>query len=122
MLKTSATALTQATGANLWPRLPTIIIDSTIFRTKPRRRARRSCLALKAHEVKVKALKDEFKSRGLLTAAGEHFTVTRSDQVSSRLDVAAVKAFLGDAWRKFEATSITTVIRIKAVQQLAAAA
>jgi hypothetical protein len=42
--------------------------------------------------------------------------------VSSRLDVAAVKAFLGDAWRKFEATSITTVIRIKAVQQLAAAA
>jgi hypothetical protein len=79
-------------------------------------------LALKAHEVEVKALKDEFKSRGLLTAAGEHFTVTRSDQVSSRLDVAAVKAFLGDAWRKFEATSITTVIRIKAVQQLAAAA
>ena len=42
--------------------------------------------------------------------------------MSSRLDVTAVKAFLGDAWRKFETTSITTVIRIKAVQQLAAAA
>jgi hypothetical protein len=39
---------------------------------------------LKGAEAEVKALKDEFKSRGLLTAAGEHFTVTRSDQVSSR--------------------------------------
>jgi hypothetical protein len=29
-------------------------------------------LALKAHEAEVKALKDEFKNRGLLTAAGEH--------------------------------------------------
>jgi hypothetical protein len=33
-------------------------------------------LALKAHEAEVKALKEEFKHRGLLTAAGEHFTVT----------------------------------------------
>ena len=79
-------------------------------------------LALKAHEAEVKALKDEFKNRGLLTAAGEHFTVTRSDQVSSRLDVAAVKAFLGDAWRRFETANITTVIRIKASQRLAHAA
>jgi hypothetical protein len=53
---------------------------------------------------------------------GEHFTVTRSDQISSRLDFAAVKAFLGDAWRKFETASIATVIRVKSVQQLAAAA
>ena len=70
-------------------------------------------LALKAHEAEVKALKEEFKHRGLLTAAGEHFTVTRSDQISSRLDVAAVKQFLGDAWRRFETTSITTHLRIK---------
>jgi hypothetical protein len=56
-------------------------------------------LALKAHEAEMKALKEKFKSRGLLTAAGEHFSVTRSDQISSRLDVAAAKAFLGDAWR-----------------------
>jgi hypothetical protein len=77
---------------------------------------------LKGAEAECKALKDEFKSRGLLTAGGERFTVTRSDQISSRLDVAAVKAFLGDAWRKFETASITTVIRIKAAQQLAAAA
>ena len=64
-------------------------------------------LALKAHEAEVKALKDEFKNRGLLTVAGEHFTVTRSDQVSSRLDTSAVKQFLGDAWRRFETTSIS---------------
>jgi hypothetical protein len=63
-----------------------------------------------------------FKQRGLLTVAGEHFTITRSDQASSRLDVAAVKQFLGDAWRKFETASITTVIRIKASQRLAHAA
>jgi hypothetical protein len=77
---------------------------------------------LKGAEAECKALKEEFKSRGLLTAAGERFTVTRSDQVSSRLDTAAVKAFLGDAWRKFETASIMTVIRIKAVQYIPAAA
>lgn len=79
-------------------------------------------LALKAHEAEVAALKSEFKTRGLFTVAGEHFTVTRSDQISSRLDVAAVKEFLGDAWRRFETASITTVIRIKASQRLATAA
>ena len=76
---------------------------------------------LKGAEAECKALKEEFKSRGLLTAAGEHFTITRSDQVSSRLDVAAVKRFLGDACRKFETANITTVIRIRAVERLAAA-
>ena len=76
---------------------------------------------LKGAEAECKALKEEFKSRGLLTVAGEYFTITRSDQISSRLDVAAVKKFLGDAWRKFETASITTVIRVKTVQRLAAA-
>jgi hypothetical protein len=33
-----------------------------------------------------------------------------------------VKAFLGDAWRKFETAGITTVIRIKASHRLAEAA
>jgi hypothetical protein len=79
-------------------------------------------LALKAHDAEVRALKDEFKNRGLLTTAGERFTVTRSDQVSTRLDVAAVKQFLGDAWRRFEAARITTVIRIRATQRLASTA
>jgi hypothetical protein len=77
---------------------------------------------LKGAEAECKALKDEFKARGLLTAAGEHFTITRSDQISSRLDVAAVKAFLGDAWRKFESASITTFVRIKTTPRLAHAA
>ena len=63
-------------------------------------------MTLKAHEAECEALKDEFKARGIVTAAGEHFTVTRSDQVSSRLDVAAVEAFLGDACRKFEMAGI----------------
>src|ERR1700722_5274069 len=78
--------------------------------------------ALKGAEAECKALKEEFKSRGLPTASGERFTVTRSDQVSSRLDVGAVKSFLGDAWRKFETASIVTIVRIKAAQQIAAAA
>jgi hypothetical protein len=79
-------------------------------------------LALKAHEAECKALKDEFKARGAHTAAGERFTVTRSDQVSSRLDVNAVKQFLGDACRKFETANITTVIRIKPALRVAIAA
>jgi hypothetical protein len=77
---------------------------------------------LKGAEAEAKALKEEFKRRGLVTAAGEHFTITRSDQVSSRLDVIAVKQFLGAAWRKFETANITTVIRIKATTRFAAAA
>jgi hypothetical protein len=76
----------------------------------------------KAAEAELQELKAEFRRRGLLTAAGERFTVTRSDQVSSRLDSAAVKAFLGDAWRKFETASIATIIRIKSVERLASAA
>jgi hypothetical protein len=77
---------------------------------------------LKGAEAECKALKEEFKARGILSAEGERFTVNRSDQISSRLDVAAVKQALGDAWRKFETASITTVIRIKAAPQFAAAA
>jgi hypothetical protein len=76
---------------------------------------------LKGAEAEVKALKDEFKSRGLLTADGERFTVTRSDQVSSRFDISAAKAALGEAWRKFEAATIVTVLRIKATPHFAAA-
>jgi hypothetical protein len=76
---------------------------------------------LQGVEAEVAALKVTFKERGILSASGERFTVTRSDQVSSRLDVQAVKRFLGDAWRKFETANITTVIRVKAVERLAAA-
>jgi hypothetical protein len=77
---------------------------------------------LKGAEAECKELKDEFKRRGLLTVAGEQFTVTRSEQISGRLDVAAVKQYLGDSWRQFETATVSTVIRIKAVQRLATAA
>jgi hypothetical protein len=77
---------------------------------------------LKGAEAECKVLKDEFKSRGLLNAAGEQFTVTRSEQISGRLDVGAVKQHLGESWRKFEIATVSTVIRIKAVKPLAIAA
>ncbi|MGC1358374.1 MAG: hypothetical protein WA851_21745 [Xanthobacteraceae bacterium] len=77
---------------------------------------------LKGAEAECKALKEEFKRRGLLTVAGEQFTVSRSEQISGRLDVNAVKQYLGDSWRRFEIASVSTVIRIKAVQRLATAA
>jgi hypothetical protein len=77
---------------------------------------------LKGAEAECKELKDEFKRRGLLTVTGEQFTVTRSEQISGRLDVCAVKQYLGESWRRFEVATVSTVIRIKAVQRLASAA
>ena len=77
---------------------------------------------LKGAEAECQALKDEFKRRGLLDAAGDHFTVRASEQISGRLDTKAVKEFLGNSWRRFEVATVSTVIRIKAVQRLAKAA
>src|SRR6185437_4135139 len=77
---------------------------------------------LKGAEAECQSLKDEFKRRGLLDAAGDHFTVRASEQISGRLDTKAVKEFLGDAWRRFEVATVSTVIRIKAVERLASAA
>ena len=77
---------------------------------------------LKGAEAECQSLKDEFKRRGLLDAAGDHFTVRASEQISGRLDTKAVKEFLGDAWRRFEVAAVSTVIRIKAVERLATAA
>jgi hypothetical protein len=78
--------------------------------------------ALKGAEAESKLLKDEYKRRGLLTVAGEHFTVTRTEQISGRLDVTAVKQYLGDSWRRFEIATVSTVIRVKSVQRFANAA
>lgn len=78
--------------------------------------------ALKGAEAECKALKDEFKRRGLREAAGDSFTVTATEQIAGRLDTAAVKQYLGDSWRRFEVAAITTVIRIKAAKPLAVAA
>ena len=34
----------------------------------------------------------------------------RSDQISSRLDVAAVKAFLGETWKRFELVGLAMTL------------
>jgi hypothetical protein len=73
-------------------------------------------------EAECKALKDEFKRRGLVEVAGNEFTVTATEQIAGRLDVNAVKQYLGESWRRFEVPTVSTVIRIKAVQRLATAA
>jgi hypothetical protein len=67
----------------------------------------------------VQSAQGEF---GLLNVAGNEFTVTATEQISGRLDTAAVRDFLGDAYSRFEKAVFTTVIRIKAVNRLAAAA
>src|SRR5947207_259053 len=77
---------------------------------------------LKGAEAECQSLKDEFKRRGLLEVAGDHFTVRASEQISGRLDTKAVKEFLGDSWRRFEVAVVSTVIRIKTVDRLASAA
>ncbi len=77
---------------------------------------------LKGAEAECKSLKDEFKRRGLIEASGENLSVRASEQISGRLDVAAVKQYLGDSYRRFEVAVVSTVIRIKAVQRFASAA
>jgi hypothetical protein len=76
----------------------------------------------KGAEAECKSLKDEFKRRGLTEVAGDHFTVTATEQIAGRLDAKAVKEYLGESYRRFEIAVISTVIRIKAAERLAAAA
>jgi hypothetical protein len=68
---------------------------------------------VKAAEAELKALKDEFKARGLTEASGDTFAITATEQIAGRLDSKAVKAFLGDAYVKFETAVVSTVVRIK---------
>jgi hypothetical protein len=77
---------------------------------------------LKGAEAECKSLKDEFKRRSLGEVAGNSFTVTATEQIAGRLDVNAVKQYLGESWRRFEVATVTTVIRIKAVKPLVCAA
>ncbi len=77
---------------------------------------------VKAAEAELKAAKDEFKARGLTEASGDAYSVTATEQIAGRLDSKAVKAFLGDAYVKFETAVVSTVVRIKpAVRPLAVA-
>jgi hypothetical protein len=71
----------------------------------------------KAAEAEMKALKDEFKARGLSAAAGDAFTVTVTEQIAGRLDAKAVREYLGAAYSRFEVAVVSTVIRIKAANR-----
>ena len=77
---------------------------------------------VKSAEAELKALKEEFKARGLSSASGDAFSVTATEQIAGRLDSKAVKEFLGEAYTKFETAVVSTVVRIKpAVRPLAIA-
>jgi hypothetical protein len=67
----------------------------------------------KAAETELKALKDEFKARGLSAASGDTFMVTATEQ----LDAKAVREYLGEAYSRFEVAVVSTVIRIKAANR-----
>ena len=70
---------------------------------------------VKAAEAELKALKDEFKRRGLTSVRGELAEVTATEQLSGRLDTKRIREFLGDSAARFETPVISTVIRIKPV-------
>jgi hypothetical protein len=71
----------------------------------------------KAAETELKALKDEFKARGLSAVTGDAFRVTVTEQIAGRLD------YLGPAAARFETAVASTVIRIRpAARTLAVAA
>ena len=71
----------------------------------------------KGAETELKALKDEFKARGLSAASGDAFMVTATEQIAGRLDAKAVRDYLGAAYSRFEVAVVSTVIRIKAANR-----
>jgi hypothetical protein len=77
----------------------------------------RVCAISKAAETELKALKDEFKARGLVTASGDAFAVTATEQIAGRLDAKAVREYLGTTYSRFEVAVVSTVIRIKAANR-----
>jgi hypothetical protein len=72
----------------------------------------------RAGEAELKALKDEFKARGLDYAEGELSTVTASEVFKNTIDVARVREALGDRVKQFETLIVSTVIRIKPTRRL----
>jgi hypothetical protein len=77
---------------------------------------------LKGAEAECKLLKDEFKRRGLVEVAGDHFTVTATEQIAGRLDSKALREYLGESYHRFENAVVSTVIRVKSVQRIISAA
>jgi hypothetical protein len=76
---------------------------------------------LKGVETETAALKEEIRRRGVAELVGKNFTVTVRGQITKRLNVAAVRAHLGDAVARFEIPSLSQVIRVKAARFAAAA-
>ena len=72
----------------------------------------------KAAEAELKALKEEFKARGLSAATGDAFMVTATEQIAGRLDAKAVRDYLGAAYSRFEVAVVSTVIQIKAANRV----
>ena len=94
---------------------------------------RRAPLALDAGRAwhVIRRLDADAMHEAAQTLVGLHdFTTFRAAECQAkspmktldRLDVSAVKGYLGDSWRRFEIAAVTTVIRIKAVQRFAVAA
>jgi hypothetical protein len=78
--------------------------------------------AKKAAEARLAELKTELQRRNVTEAAGEHFAISIRAQVSTRIDTAAVRTFLGADVARFETHSIASVLRVKAVHRFVAAA
>jgi hypothetical protein len=72
----------------------------------------------KAAEAELKALKDEFKARGLDCAEGLVSTVTASEVFKNTLDMTRIREALGDHVKQFETLMVSTVIRIKPTRRL----
>ncbi len=78
----------------------------------------------KAMTLRLKAAKEEFKSRGLGRVHGARFTVTKSESVRWTLDNAAVKQAMGEAWctqhsRTTPVTKLTVTVNRAALAQAA---
>lgn len=70
---------------------------------------------IKACEDKKKDLKAEMMLREARFVQGDNYTITISEQSTTRLDTKALKDALGaDICKDFENTSVSTVVRVKA--------
>ena len=67
----------------------------------------------KAAEAELRDLKAAFVACKVNQAIGDSYTVSAAEQIAGRLDTKAVREFLGATASRFEAASISTVVRIK---------
>lgn len=75
-------------------------------------------LQIKSIEARKADIKAEMIKRGTTYAAGSRFSVTISEQTSTRLDTKRLKEALGaDICAEYETTTVSTVARVKPVLQ-----